>query len=155
MASFGNFHNVTGAGWSVYWKIPIASGGGLELWWADFQGHRVMWRGSQPFALVPYHGGSPTYKDGFDAKCGGAAFTALKHTAPNAWVTDPAQFAAVDTDAVVVQNEPADDFDPARPHHLREIPMWLVSVCAQLGVRQRWCHYPTCFHGWSPPSWKA
>ena len=114
MAAFGDVHNVTGAGWSVYWKIPIASGGGLEMWWADFQGHRVMWRGSQPFALVPYHGGSPTYKDGFDARCGGAAFTALKHTAPNAWVTDMNQFATVDTDAVVVQNEPADDFDPAR-----------------------------------------
>src|SRR3982074_3268830 len=114
MAAFGNFHNVVGAGWSAYWKIPVASSGGLELWWADFQGHRVMWRGSQPFALVPYHGGSPTYKDGFDARWRAAAFPAWKHTAPNAGVTDPGQFAVVDTEAVVVQNEPADDFTPAR-----------------------------------------
>jgi hypothetical protein len=117
MPPFGNYHNVTGAGWSVYWKIPAASGGGLEVWWADFQGHRVLWRGSQPFALVPYHGGSPTYKDGIDAHCGGAPFTALKHTAPNSWDPwlNPGPYvAAVDTDAVVVTSDPADDFGPAR-----------------------------------------
>jgi hypothetical protein len=113
MAAFGDYHLVTGAGWNVFWKIPVASGGGLELWWADFQGHRVMWRGSQPFALVPYHGGSPTYKDGLDAQCGGAPFTALKHWTPNIWA-GPADFATVDTDAVVVRNEAADDFNPAR-----------------------------------------
>src|SRR5207248_1767586 len=76
MPAFGNHHNFIGAGWSVYWKIPVASAGGLEVWWADFQGHRVLWRGSQPFALVPYHGGSPTFKDGLDSHCGGAPFTA-------------------------------------------------------------------------------
>ena len=117
MPAFGNYHNVTGAGWSVYWKIPAAAAGGLEVWWGDFQGHRVLWRGSQPFALVPYHGGSPTYKDGLDARCGGAPFTALKHTAPNSWAPwqNPGPYvAAVDTDAVVVKTEPADDFNSAR-----------------------------------------
>ena len=115
MPNFGNYHQVSGAGWSVYWKIPMASGGGLEVWWADFQGHRVMWRGSQPFALVPYHGGSPTYKDGVDAHCGGAPFTALKHTAPNSWAPwlNPGPYVAgVDTDAVVVKTDPGDDFNP-------------------------------------------
>src|SRR6266851_564545 len=115
MPNFGNYHQVSGAGWSVYWKIPMASGGGLEVWWADFQGHRVMWRGSQPFALVPYHGGSPTYKDGLDAHCGGAPFTALKHTAPNSWAPwlNPGPYVAgVDTDAVVVKTDPGDDFNP-------------------------------------------
>jgi hypothetical protein len=114
MPSFGDYHNATGAGWSVYWRLPQFSGGGLEVWFADFLGHRVLWRGSQPFALVPYHGGAPTYKDGFDAHCGGAPFTALLHTAPNAWVTNPALFATIDTDAVVVAVQAADDFDPAR-----------------------------------------
>jgi hypothetical protein len=116
MANFGDYHAANFAGWSVYWRIPAQSGGGLEVWWADFLGHRVMWRGSQPFALVPYHGGSPTYKDGYDAHCGGAPFFALKHGAPNGDLPyDPGPFdAAVDTDAVVVATDAADDFGPAR-----------------------------------------
>ena len=32
MPAFGNYHNVNGVGWSVFWKIPVASGGGLEVW---------------------------------------------------------------------------------------------------------------------------
>jgi Cu2+-containing amine oxidase len=122
---FGNYHNVTGAGWSVYWRIPTFNGSGLEVWWADFQGRRVMWRGSAPFAIVPYHhpntNGDPpgphfSYKDGNDTQCGGASFRALKHGAPNSgtpWTTNVFD-AANDTDAVVVTVTPADDFDPAR-----------------------------------------
>src|SRR5262245_39421559 len=93
MANWGDYHHETGAGWSVYWRIPAAAGGGLELWWADFRGHRVLWRGSSPFAIVPYHRPLPgpleppapnfSYKDGFDVACGGASFTALKKTALN------------------------------------------------------------------------
>ena len=110
MAPFGNFHQETGAGWSVYWRISQAQGGGLEIWWADFQGRRVMWTGTQPFAIVPYH--RPviepkppeyTYKDGLNPQCGGAPFTALKHTAPNSiapWTTS-IHDAAVDTDVDV------------------------------------------------------
>ena len=116
MATFGDFHHETGAGWSVYWRIPVFSGGGLEIWWADFQGHRVMWRGSQPFAIVPYHGGSPTFKDGVDPRCGGAPFTTLRHGAPNSmepWKNPGPYIAGADTDAVVVTTTPAGDFDPA------------------------------------------
>lgn len=112
MANFGDYHSVSGAAWSVYWRIAQLDGGGLEVWFADFQGRRVLWRGTQPFALVPYHGGSPTFKDGFDTHCGGAGFTALKHNSPNAW-NGPPFYASVDTDAVVVETEPADDFNPA------------------------------------------
>jgi hypothetical protein len=122
MAAFGDFHRVTGADWSVSWRISKQQGGGLEVWWADFRGRRVLWRGTQPFAIVPYHQpvGEPpppehTYKDGLNPQCGGAAFTALKHTAPNSiapW-TSAAYDAAVDTEAVVVTVEPADDFGPA------------------------------------------
>ncbi len=122
MALFGNYHLVTGANWSVYWRISQVKGSGLEVWWADFKGRRVLWRGTQPFAIVPYH--QPvteppppehTYKDGLNPQCGGAAFTALKHTAPNSiapWTTS-AYNAAVDTEAVDVHVEPADDFGPS------------------------------------------
>jgi Cu2+-containing amine oxidase len=122
--AFGDFHNVTGAGWSVYWRLPKFKGGGLEIWWADFQGRRVMWRGSAPFAIVPYHhpdtGGEPPgprfcYKDGIDTFGGGAQFRALKHTAPNSgapWQSTTFD-AADDVEAVVVTVEPGDDFNPA------------------------------------------
>jgi hypothetical protein len=112
VAAFGDYHHATGAGWSVYWRVPKIDGGGLELWWADFKGRRVMWRGSQPFALVPYHGGSPIYKDGVDAQGGGAPFTPLKHGAPNAW-NGPSWLAANDREAVTVTTEPGNDFGPA------------------------------------------
>jgi Copper amine oxidase, enzyme domain len=121
VAAFGDYHLVSGAGWSVYWRIAQLHGSGLEVWWADFQGRRVMWRGTQPFAIVPYHrphpGSEPPppehcYKDGLDTHCGGAPFTALKHGAPNTWA-NPSFNAAVDTDAVVVTVDPADDFGPA------------------------------------------
>jgi Copper amine oxidase, enzyme domain len=122
MALFGDYHLATGANWSVYWRISQLKGGGLELWWADFKGRRVLWRGTQPFAIVPYHRpvSEPpppehTYKDGLNEQCGGAPFTALKHTAPNSiapW-QNSAYNAAVDTEAVVVDVEPADDFGPA------------------------------------------
>jgi hypothetical protein len=90
MAPFGDFHHESGAGWSVYWRISKQKGSGLEIWWADFHGRRVMWRGTQPFAIVPYHRPvveppppEHTYKDGLNPQCGGADFRALRHTAPN------------------------------------------------------------------------
>lgn len=141
MAPFGDFHIVNGAGWSVYWRIRELEGSGLEVWFADFFGRRVLWRGSQPFAIVPYHRPVPepdppehTYKDGINPMCGGAAFTALKHTAPNSidpWTTTVFN-AAVDTEAVVVDVEPATHFGPA---HLR------ISAKFQCG----WYQY---VHSW-------
>jgi Cu2+-containing amine oxidase len=124
VADWGDFHNVTGAGWSVYWRISKHDESGLELWWADFQGKRVMWRGTMPLAIVPYHrppGGSEPpgpqfcYKDGLDTYGGGAHFRALVHGAANSgkWWTNNAADAAKDTDAVVAVVEPATDFEPA------------------------------------------
>src|SRR5438034_10827043 len=55
MAAWGDFHQVSGAGWSVFWRIPMMDGSGLEVWWGDFHGRRVIWLGTQPFAIVPYH----------------------------------------------------------------------------------------------------
>jgi len=136
MAAFGDYHAVSGAGWHVYWRIAQFAGGGLEVWWADFQGHRVMWRGTQPFALVPYHGGNPTYKDGFTPQCGGAAFYALKHGAENRYLdlfgADAGDQAALDTDAVVVTTTPAGDFGPAS-----------LSITAKF-----WCGWYQYVHSW-------
>lgn len=120
MAAFGDFHSVAGAGWSVYWRISQLHGSGLEVWFADFRGRRVLWRGTQPFAIVPYHrpiAGDPkpphyTYKDGIGAQWGGVPFTALKKSAPNTWASSSYN-AAVDTEAVEVDLEAAGDFGPA------------------------------------------
>src|SRR5215212_5644691 len=122
MAAFGDLHAVSGAGWSVYWRIRAMDGSGLEVWFADFQGKRVLWKGTQPFAIVPYHRpvsepGPPehTYKDGLNPQCGGAAFTALRYTAPNSiapW-TSSAYNAVLDTEAVRVDLDAGDSFDPA------------------------------------------
>lgn len=122
MAPFGDWHNQTGAGWSIYWRISALQGGGLEVGFCDFQGRRVLYRGGAPFALVPYHrpplGPEPPapffcYKDGFAAACGGVPFTALRHQAPNGQPPPSIWNASVDTDAVVVDVHPATDFDPA------------------------------------------
>jgi hypothetical protein len=124
VADWGDYHNVTGAGWSVHWRISKQDGSGLEFWWADFQGKRVLWRGSMPFAIVPYHrppGGSEPpapefcYKDGIDKQGGGASFRALKHGAANSgqWWQDKSMDAKKDTEAVVAVVEPATDFHPA------------------------------------------
>jgi hypothetical protein len=121
MATFGDFHQVSGAGWSVYWRIRQLAGSGLEVWFADFRGKRVLWRGSQPFAIVPYHrpisfpgGPEHTFKDGIGPQCGGASFVPLKHGAPNSNMAGTAaHVATVDTDVVVVHTHPATDFGPA------------------------------------------
>jgi Cu2+-containing amine oxidase len=126
MADWGDFHPVSGAGWHVYWRIPDPNAGGLEIWWADFMGKRVMWRGTQPFAIVPYHhplkpfsSGTIeppppefTFKDGLGAKCAGAPFTVLKWWSPNAR-NGSVWNAGVDTQAVHVDVEAETSFDPA------------------------------------------
>ena len=120
MANWGDFHNVTGAGWSAFWRISKADGSGLELWWADFKGKRVLWRGTQPLAIVPYHHpvafptkGDSTFKDGLNPQSDGASFLALKFQAPdsNLGHTSPWN-AAKDTEAVFVEVEPASPFKP-------------------------------------------
>ena len=126
MSSWGDFHQASGAGWNLFWRIPDPNAGGLEVWWADFMGKRVLWKGSQPFAIVPYHhplkGNGQgiveppppefTFKDGLGPKCGGAAFRALKHWAPNTW-NDSTWWAGADLEAVKVDVEPESSFDPA------------------------------------------
>ena len=89
-----------------------------------FHGQAGHVAGSAPFAIVPYHRPHPgpeppapehCYKDGIDIRCGGTEFRALKHFASNSgqWVQNTSMDAGVDTEAVVVDNEAADDFNPA------------------------------------------
>ena len=142
MASWGDFHKVAGAGWSVFWRLTD-EGGGMQVWWADFAGRRVMWKGSQPFAIVPYHfplppGAQPgppdsTFKDGLGAQCEGAAFTPLKMGAPNANVQNQPQWkATVDTEAVSVRVEPGGNFGPD------ELVIEAKFMCGWYQYVQRW-----------------
>jgi hypothetical protein len=122
MAAFGDYHLVSGAGWSVYWRIEQLDGSGLEVWFADYHGKRVLWKGSQPLAIVPYHNPCPfpgpphfSFKDGINPQCKGAGFKAIKSNAPNSSAPSGVTTwdASVDTDAVVVTNEPQTGFAPA------------------------------------------
>lgn len=78
---------VTHAKWTVGWQVPWADGQGLVINKASFDSgtgaQLVLFRASQPFVLVPYHGGSPTFKDGLSPACGGVIYTPLIPTAPN------------------------------------------------------------------------
>ena len=142
MANWGDFHNVTGAGWSAFWRISKADGSGLELWWADFKGKRVLWRGTQPLAIVPYHHpvafptkGDSTFKDGLNPQSDGASFLALKFQVPdsNLGHTSPWN-AAKDTEAVFVEVEPASPFKPETLAISAKFPVWLVSIPAPVGI---------------------
>src|SRR5215207_6771730 len=77
---------VSFADWTVSWSISPLYGGGLVISNASFRGTSVLFQASQPFVLVPYHGHSPTFKDGLGyGACGsGISFTAMRPTAPNA-----------------------------------------------------------------------
>jgi len=119
MAKWGDFHHVTGAGWSLFWRIQDL-GSGLEIWWADFATLRVLWRGTQPMAIVPYHHpvffptkGDSTFKDGLNPQSEGAAFTPLKVDAPDLALPHKSPWeAALDTEAVDVRVEAATPFTP-------------------------------------------
>jgi hypothetical protein len=125
---WGDFHYVKGAGWQLFWRIPEECGG-MELWFGHFNGKRVFWKASQPFAIVPYHHPltvwtppfPPTtvpappefsFKDGLGPQCGGAGYTPLKWWAPNGWISS-VWFAGTDREVVQVEVTPETTFDPA------------------------------------------
>ena len=95
---------VTHAGWTVTYQIPWTDHQGLVISKAQFDtgtGPRtVLFRASQPFVLVPYHSGSPTFKDGLGATCGGVGYTPLIPTAPNvpSWNLPPGNLATNDSE---------------------------------------------------------
>jgi hypothetical protein len=131
---------VSFADWSLSWSIPT-TGEGLVISLADFKGTRVLHRAGAPFVLVPYHGNSPTFKDGLGHR--GAPFTAVTPTAPNApsWQIPPNQWATNDNQydpvanpggAVMVERTPADLLEPAR------IDIWAKLQCANYQYVHRW-----------------
>jgi hypothetical protein len=133
------------ADWSFSWSIPALSGGGLAITQARFRGDLVLFRANQPFVLVPYHGDSPTFKDGLNfLACGsGTSFRAMVPTAPNApsWQIQPSQTATNDnayhpifnpTGAVMVELEPATLIEPERA------VVWAKLQAVNYQYVQRW-----------------
>jgi Copper amine oxidase, enzyme domain len=127
------------ADWNVSWSIPTGWGGGLVISKASFRNVSVLYRGTAPFVLVPYHGNSPIFKDGLNHQ--GAPFTPVLPTSANApvsWKTPPAsndnQWDLVTNPqgAVVVEKQPATLLEPAR------LVIWAKLQCANYQYVHRW-----------------
>jgi Copper amine oxidase, enzyme domain len=130
---------VSFADWSISWSIPTAWGGGLVISQARFRGDIVLYRGTQPFVLVPYHGNSPMFKDGLNHL--GAPFTPVLPTSANASVGPGTPPAGNDNQwhpifnplgAVVVEKEPATLLEPAM------IVIWTKLQCVNYQYVHRW-----------------
>jgi primary-amine oxidase len=135
---------VTYAGWTVSWSIPTGWGGGLVISKAMFQDpgtaqqRMVLYKGTAPFVLVPYHGGAPIFKDGINNI--GAPFTPVLPTSANDSAgpgTPPAgndnQWSAGNpTGAVVVEQENATLLAPAG------LVIWAKLQCANYQYIHRW-----------------
>ena len=91
------------ADWTLSWSIPSLWGGGLVISKANFRGTRVLYKATQPFVLVPYHGSDPAvpnpltpdrrhFKDGFQPVTGAPFIPVLPTSAnsPAGWQTPPA-----------------------------------------------------------------
>jgi Cu2+-containing amine oxidase len=141
------------AGWTVGWSIPNGWGGGLVINKAQFkdpttqQTRMVLYKGTIPFVLVPYHGGSPIFKDGINNV--GAPFTPVLPTSANDSAgpgTPPAgndnQWSSSNpTGAVVVEQEPATELEPA------SLTIWAKLQCANYQYVHRWeFHADGSFH---------
>lgn len=137
--------SVNYAGWTFSWSVPSLTGGGLAISKANFGGMRVLYRATQPFVIVPYHGGWPVFKDGLGtASCGsGIQFTSMTPVAPDApsWMIPPADFATNDNaydpilnpgGAVLCERVPATLTEPARA------VIWTKQQAANYQYIQRW-----------------
>src|SRR5919106_1784106 len=127
------------ADWTFNWSIPTAWGGGLKISLARFRNTMVLWEGTQPFVLVPYHGGSPMFKDGINHQ--GAPFTPVRPTSANTSQGPHTPPAANDNQwhpifnpggAVVVEREPATMLEPAK------VVIWAKLQCANYQYIHRW-----------------
>jgi primary-amine oxidase len=133
---------VSFADWTFSWSIPAGWGGGLVISKARFRNQMVLYKGTAPFVLVPYHGGSPRFKDGLNNV--GAPFTPVLPTSANdsqGAGTPPAandnQFdpATNPGGAVVVDREPANLTGPA------EAVIWAKFQCANYQYIHRWAFH--------------
>jgi primary-amine oxidase len=135
---------VTYAGWTVSWSIPTGWGGGLVISKAQFQDpgtaqkRMVLYRGTIPFVLVPYHGGSPIFKDGINDV--GAPYTPVVPTSANDSAGTGTPTAGNDnqwgagnlTGAVAVEQESATLLAPA------SLVIWAKFQCANYQYIHRW-----------------
>jgi len=132
---------VTHADWRVSWSIPTGWGGGLVISKASFRNDMVLYKGTIPFVLVPYHGGSPMFKDGINNQ--GAPFTPVLPTSANdSWglgtppaANDNEWGAGNPAGAVVVEREPGDLLEPAR------LVIWAKLQCANYQYVHRWAFH--------------
>jgi len=131
--------SVNHADWSVSWSIPANWGGGLVISKADFRGTRVLYKGTCPFVLVPYHGDDPHFKDGLNHQ--GAPFTPVLPTSANSPAgpdTPPAgndnQYDPVGSPdgAVVVEKLAGDLLEPAK------LVIWAKLQCANYQYVHHW-----------------
>jgi Cu2+-containing amine oxidase len=135
---------VSHAGWTVSWSIPMNWGGGLVISKAQFQDpatqqkRMVLYKGTIPFVLVPYHGNSPIFKDGINDQ--GAPLTPVRPTSTNSTVGSGTPTAGNDNQwdpttnpggAVVVEKEGATLVGPA------ELVIWAKFQC----VNYQYVHY--------------
>src|SRR6266540_706217 len=127
------------ADWTVNWSIPTGWGGGLVISKARFRNDMVLYQGTMPFVLVPYHGGSPIFKDGLHHQ--GAAFLPVVPTAANAFQGPSTPPAGNDnqwdcltnpTGAVMVEREPATLIEPATA------VIWAKFQCVNYQYVHRW-----------------
>jgi Cu2+-containing amine oxidase len=107
--------SVDHAGWTFDWAIHQVLGEGLVISKAAYLGTSVLFRAGQPFALVPYHGDDPTWKDGLGASCDARPYRMLKPSAPNGSFSDldPDDLATIDDEAVIVELHEPSYIEPA------------------------------------------
>ncbi|HEX2026563.1 MAG TPA: hypothetical protein VHF25_01040 [Nitriliruptorales bacterium] len=131
--------SVSFADWDVSWSIPTGWGGGLVVAHARFRGTMVLWRGTVPFVLVPYHGNYPIFKDGINHQ--GAPYTPVLPTSANAFQGPGTPPANNDNQwdpttnpkgAVVVEQEAATLVEPAR------LVIWSKFQCVNYQYVHRW-----------------
>ena len=131
--------SVSFADWNVSWSIPTGWGGGLVVSKATFRGTTVLFKGTAPFVIVPYHGGSPVFKDGINDQ--GAPFTPVRPTSANDAAGPGTPTASNDNQwdagtnpggAVVVDKEPATVLQPST------LTIWAKFQCANYQYIHRW-----------------
>jgi copper amine oxidase-like protein len=131
--------SVNFADWSLSWSIPTGWGAGLVISKANFRGTSVLFKGTAPFVIVPYHGGSPVFKDGLNNQ--GAPFTPVVPTSANDSAGPNTPTASNDNQwdpnanpkgAVVVEKNPGSLLDPAT------LVIWAKLQCANYQYIHRW-----------------